>query len=73
MATAQNNLLEWGSLWVGSWSIQGATAGDGGKILVANGSHTISWGADQSSLTAECIMPVFDSSYRFEHAMDCGF
>lgn len=62
MATAQNNLLEWGSLWVGSWSIQGATAGDGGKILVANGSHTISWGADQSSLTAECIMPVFDST-----------
>ncbi|MBZ5508219.1 MAG: hypothetical protein LAO78_22385 [Acidobacteriia bacterium] len=62
MAIAQNNLLEWGSLWVGSWSIQGAIAGDGGKILVANGSHTIRWGSDQTFLIADCIMPVFDSS-----------
>jgi hypothetical protein len=62
MATATNNLLEWGSLWVGSWSIQGAIAGDGGNILVANGNHTISWGTGQTSLTAQCEMPVFGSS-----------
>jgi hypothetical protein len=61
MATAQNNLLEWGNLWVGSWSIQGATAGDGGKILVASGNHTITWGSGQTALTARCLMPIFSS------------
>jgi len=61
MATAQNNLLEWGNLWVGSWSIQGAIGGDGGKTIVASGNHTISWGSGQTALTAICVMPSFGS------------
>ena len=60
MASAQDTglLQEWGKLWAGQWTIQSATAGEGGTLAVANGTHTINWMEGRGALEAICFMPV---------------
>jgi hypothetical protein len=51
-------LQEWGKLWAGQWTIQSATAAEGGNLVVANGSHTINWMEGRGALEAICIPPI---------------
>jgi hypothetical protein len=64
MATAQDTgiLQEWGQLWAGKWTIQGATPGEGGAIDVASGSQTINWMDGNQALEGLCIPALVNQS-----------
>jgi hypothetical protein len=51
-------LQEWGKLIAGQWTMQSATAAEGGTLVVANGSHTVSWMEGHGALEAICIPPL---------------